>query len=423
MDVGRILMSIRRGVCLVRFDDKQGPGCLYSTGLEKHFAQKVCMKSHLSTLSLSSNQWKDADEYVESVIPFIDEGFIAYSTFFFVYDASARGGKRTLGIVTLVDRSQQLSLYKSIPEIAATVRDIASDLVKQGDPKEHLSSQIKDKLKQLLNIESLTVNFDKDIDSVDLIKQRLEKEKQIPDRIKPTSLILEGSFEFLFKKIPNNLDKIIFALLKNERIVIVGEKNELSLALATLKWFLPHKKLYNDLWTVPLVDAEALFSRSKESTTLHILGIQNDSFNELVNISQETEDILIFNDEVDKHKRSLKKMPLESKVIIDLNDGNIYSGLSNRFCEKLVATIRNEQFDRIIEIISEHIDYLITRVSDLTELVLTDAPVLRIQNFIDNSLDGELSLITTIINETNPKLMIKMIELFSKNQLPLDVLF
>ncbi len=416
-------MSLRRGVCLVRFDDKLGPGCLYSTGLEKQFAQKVCMKSHLSTLSLSSNQWKEADDYVESVIPFVDEGFIAYSTFFFIDDDTARGGKRTLGIVTLVDRSQQLSLYKSIPEIAVTVREIASELIKQGDPKEYLSNQIKEKLKQLLNIESLKVNFDKGIDSVDLIKQRLDKEEKIPEIIKPTSLVLEGSFEFLFSKIPNNLDKIIFALLKNERIVIVGKKDEISLALATLKWFLPHKKLYNDLWTVPLVDAEALFSRTKESTTLHILGIQNDSFNELVNIISPEKDTLMFNSEVNNLKNKLWKMPLESKVIIDLNDGKIYSGLSNRFCEKLVSSIRNEPFDRIIEIISDHIDYLITRVSDLTELILNDAPVLRIQNFIDNSLDGELSLITTIINETNPKLMVKILEIFSKNKLPLDVLF
>ncbi|NHK32934.1 MAG: hypothetical protein FK730_16425 [Asgard group archaeon] len=415
-------MNIRRGVCLVRFDDTQGPGCLFSTGLEKQFAQKVCMKSHLSTLSLSSSQWIESEEYVESVIPFIDEGFIAYSTFFFVDDDSARGGKRTLGIVTLVDRSQQLSLYKSIPEIAATVREIASELVKQGDPKEHLSDQIKKRLKQLSNLESLAVNFDKGIDSIDLIKQRIDKEEQLPV-VKPTSLVIDGSFEFLFSKIPENLDKVIFALLKNERIVIVGEKSEISLALATLKWFLPHKKLYNDLWTVPLVDAEALFSRSKESTTLHILGIQNDSFFELTDITHEKDDVLIFNDEIDQHKKSLKRMPLESKVIIDLNDGTIYSGLSNRFCEKLLATIKNKQFDRIIEIISEHIDYLITRVSDLTELVLNDAPTVRIQNFVDNSLDGELSLITTIINETNPKLMVKMLEIFSKNQLPLDVLF
>ncbi|NHJ46466.1 MAG: hypothetical protein FK733_01640 [Asgard group archaeon] len=417
-------MTLRRGVCLVRFDDQLGPGCLYSSGLDNKFAQKVCMKSHLSTLSLSSQASVSTDDYVESVIPFVDEGFIAFSTFFFIKDDTARGGKRTLGIVTLVDRSQQLSLYKSIPELAATIRDIASDLAKLGDPKEKLSDQIIDKLNQLTNMESLSVNFDIGMESVELIKQRLAEIEKTPEKTKPTSLDMDGNFEFLFEKIPDDLDKVIFALLKNERIVIVGEENAISLILATLKWFLPHKKLYNDLWTIPLVDAEALFSRSKESTTLHILGIQNQSFQELTESNQIVDDdVLIFNDEADQMKTSMKRMPLESKVVIDLNDGVIYSGISNRFCKRLLSTIKGKPYLQILEIISDHVDYLITRVSDLTELILGDVTSDRMQLFVDSAIDGELSLIITIINETNPNLMNRIMEFFSKYQLPLEVLF
>jgi hypothetical protein len=284
----------KRGVCLVRFDDKMGPGCVYHQGLDNNFAQKVCVKSHLSTMSLSSSQVLPEEEFIESVIPFLDEGYIAYSTFFFVEDESARGGKRTLGIVTLVDRTEQMFLFKSIPEISATVKEIASDLTKNCDPNGALTSQIKEKLNQLLSLEDLKVDFDSTVDSVELIKKRISEEKiAIPQEIKDPSLssILEGSFEFIFTRIPDGLDRIIHALLKNERILVFGQKDEIALTLATLRWFLPHKKIYNDLWTVPLLDAEALFSRTSDGTTLHALGIQSDSFYEILqldNVNNET---------------------------------------------------------------------------------------------------------------------------------------
>ncbi|GAI92164.1 unnamed protein product, partial [marine sediment metagenome] len=148
------------------------------------------------------------------------------------------------------------------------------------------------------------------------------------------------------------------------------------------------------------------------------------SFQELTESNQFVEDdVLIFDDEVDQIKSSMKKMPLESKVVIDLNDGKVYSGISNRFCLRLLNTIKDKPYLQILEIISDHVDYLITRVSDLTELVLSDVTSERIQLFVDSSTDGELSLIITIINETNPNLMARIMDLFSKYQLPLEVLF
>jgi hypothetical protein len=116
-------------------------------------------------------------------------------------------------------------------------------------------------------------------------------------------------------------------------------------------------------------------------------------------------------------------MPLGSKVVVDLDAGEIFSGISNRFCLRLLNTIQGKPIALIKEIISDHVDYLISRVSDLTELILNNATQERIQLFIDSSLDGELSLIITIISETNPNLMNRIMILFAKYQLPLEVLF
>ncbi len=417
---GVILQMQKRGVCLVRFDDKLGPDCVYHQGLDDNFAQKVSMKSHLSTMSLSSSQTLSEEEFIESVIPFLDEGYIAYSTFFFVDDESARGGKRTLGIVTLVDRTEQMYLFKSIPEISATVKDIATDLSKIGNPNGELTTQIIDKLNLLLSLEDLKVDFDSSIDSVELIKKRITEEKiPVPQEIMDSSggIILEGSFEFLLNRIPSGLDRVIHALLKNERILVFGQEDEIALTLATLRWFLPHKKIYNDLWTVPLLDAEALFSRSIDGTTLHVLGIQSNSFYEILQLDNAK------NDAFDTYYTQNKNIPIDSKVLINLDGGRVIGGISNRFCLSLLESIENQGFDKALDIIKEHIDYLLGRVNDLIVILLTEPDKERLKQFINDSIEGEIALIMTIINETNSSLMDKIITTFSKYQLAIDVLF
>jgi hypothetical protein len=410
----------KRGVCLVRFDDKLGPGCVYHQGLEDNFAQKVCVKSHLSTMSLSSSQKLPDEEFIESVIPFLDEGYIAYSTFFFVEDDSARGGKRTLGIVTLVDRTEQMFLFKSIPEISATVREIAIDFSQNCDPNGQLTIQIKDKLNQLLFLEELKVDFDSSIDSVELIKKRISEEKiAVPQEIKDPSMgsILEGSFEFILNRIPSGLDRVIHALLKNERILIFGQEDEIALSLATLRWFLPHKKVYNDLWTVPLLDAEALFSRSSDGTTLHALGIQSDSFYEILQLDNANRDTF------EAYYTQNKDIPIDSKVMVNLDGGRVIGGITNRFCLKLLEAIKIQTFEKALETIKEHIDYLLGRVNDLIVLLLTEPDKEKLEQFISDSIEGEISLIMTIINEATPSLMDKIIITFSTYHLPIDVLF
>ncbi len=417
-------MTHKRGVCLVRFDDKKGPNCLYHKGLDDIFVQKVCIKSQISTLSLSSAESLKED-YFESIIPFIDEGYVAYSNFFYIKDQTARGGKRPWGIVTLVDKTEQMYLYKSMPEISATVKKIASELIRNQNLDFNLSEQIKDSLNQLLHIEALEVNFDEGNESIRLIKERLDGELSLEKtgEPKPESTIPEGSFEFLFTKIPKKLDRIIYALLKNERILLFGEKKDITLSLATLRWFLPHKKLYNDLWTVPLVDGEALFSRTTDSTNLHALGIHKESFLEIFKDKDISNDKLISILDLNKELLNYDNENLESKVIVNLDTGSVLGGIANRFCQNLVDKIIDEHYERILEIISDYIDYLLGRVFDFIILVMEEVEKDVIEQFITSSIEGEVSLIVSIINETNPVVMQLMLDLFSINKIPLDVLF
>ncbi|MHA1243592.1 MAG: hypothetical protein ACTSP7_03355 [Candidatus Heimdallarchaeota archaeon] len=423
-------MESKRGVCLISFDDIKGPDCVYSEGLDNNFAEKVSMKSHLSTLSLTSGDKKVIkEEFVESIIPFLDEGYVAYSTFFFIDDSTARGGKRTVGIVTLVDRSEQMALYKLIPEISLTVRNIANELFKSKMPLDNISDNIKDSLNSLLNIEELKVDFPKQDESTELIKKRFENqplEKQTVEIAnRPNHSLIEGSFEFLIDKLPMCLDRIIHALLKNERILVIGRQDEIVLTLATLREFLPHKKLYSDIWTVPLLDAEALFSKTAEKTTLHVLGIRDDSFYDVMDIGNgdiyEREPLAFCEDDLENN---IKNLPVGSKVIIDFNQGQVIGGISNHFCSNLLLSIEHQSFDDARILIEKQITYLLERISQLIDMFIYDLPdKMDLELFVDNSSAGEISLMVSIIEDTNPKLLEKILFTFAMYRISLEILF
>ncbi|MHA1156197.1 MAG: hypothetical protein ACTSQK_08825 [Candidatus Heimdallarchaeota archaeon] len=385
------------------------------------------MKSHLSTLSLTTGTGVIEEDFIESVIPFIDEGYVAYSTFFFVDDDTARGGKRTLGIVTLVDRSEQMSLFKSIPNISTTVKEIANDLLTRGDPKECLPDQIKQRLSKLLKMEALDSSIRDPTDSTELIKLRIESDlnPSISSMEEPTKIVEQKtSFDFLINKIPTCLDRIIHALLKNERILVVGSKEEIKLTIATLREFLPHKETYSDPWSVPITDAEALFSKSADDTIIHVLGILDDTFYELLDkerypISETALDYCV-EDMLD----SLQQLPISSKIVIDYTQGKIFGGVTNQFCVKLVNSIKNVNNSRATQLINDQINHLIERVNQLSDLFLFNLPEKeQVEQFLDSASEGEISLIVSIIEDVNPKLLSRVLRYFAENHLSLEVLF
>lgn len=423
-------METKRGVCLISFDDIKGPDCVYSEGLDNNFAEKVSMKSHLSTLSLTTGQEVTKEEFIESIIPFLDEGYVAYSTFFFIDDKTARGGKRAVGIVTLVDRAEQMALYKLIPEISLTVRSIANELFKSKTSLDNISDNIKDSLNSLLNIENLKVDFPKQDESTELIKKRFENkpplEKQTVEIAHSNRSLMEGSFEFLIDKIPTCMDRILHALLKNERILVIGRQNEIVLTLATLREFLPHKKLYSDIWTVPLLDAEALFSKTAEKTTLHVLGIRDDSFYDVMDISNgDVYDREPLSYSENNLENKMKNLPIGSKVIIDFNQGEVIGGISNLFCEKLLLTIQGKPYNDARILIEKQITYLLERINELADMFLYDhlPDKMDLESFVTNSSAGEISLMISIIEDTNPKLLEKILFIFAHYRISLEILF
>lgn len=411
---------------MIRFDDKNGPSCIYSEGVDKNFVEKISMKSHLSTLSLTSNI-SARDEFIESVIPFLDEGYVAYSTFFFIDDNTARGGKRTLGIVTLVDKSEQMKLYRKIPDISQSIKKIASDLHQKGDPKNQLSIEIKNNLNQLMNLESLSDNIDEINTSVNLIKKSIE-EKQENFPLKEESNLITSYhskiLNFPLDRIPQSFDKIIHALLKNDCILVIGSKDEIHLTILALQDFLPHKETCSDLWSIPMDNAEALFSKSSNKINLHVLGLVSDSFDDILNNSNFQKLLSQFDQSSSRENNNTVHTYIGGKVIIDYRKNSVYGGLSNVFCQKLVNTIIDLTDEKAREIINFQINYLLDRVNELTTIFLELNPQKEeIESFIKVASEGEISLLLSIIDELYPTLLGTIIDNFSKYQLSMELLF
>ena len=400
----------KRGVCLVRFDEKLGPTCIYSENIDEKFLKKVAMKSHLSTLSLTSNSEIPQKDFFDSIIPLPDEEFIAYSTYFYIKDNSARGGNRAFGIILLADQSQQMFFYKSIPEISANVKEIAKEIIKAGPPKKTIDSNTKNKLNKLLDIENLHVEFVDSTGSLDLIKERVKKEESTQESLIIENLTTDshaGSFDFLFQKMSTSLERIIHSLLLNERILVVGRHDEVIITLHTLKEFLPHKKIYNDPWMAPMVDADVLYSKTADKIALHILGIREESiYDEIIYDEKERLKQELRYSSID-FSEFLMSFPISSKVVVDFYQGVVYGGDTNNFCAQLLESIKNTEYEAARQIIKEKINYLIDRSNQLREIFLDeDNQKNHFKQFLSECIKGELPILVKLIDDLNPQLLL-----------------
>lgn len=417
---GRTLNN-NRGVCFVRFDDNLGPCCIYSKDIDEDFQKKVVLKSHLSTLSLVANAKVSQKDFFDSIIPFPDENYIAYSTYFYIKDKSARGGNRTFGIVLIVEQSEQMNFYKSIPEISANAKHLAKKMIEVGDSSSKLHRNIKEDLEKLMDIENLQVEFADTTGSLDLIKQRISAEETSGKSLFSTETINDqfiGSFDFLFQKMASSLDCIINTLLLNERILVVGRHDEIVMTMYTLREFLPHKRIYNDPMMIPMADAEVLYSKTEDTITLHILGLREESIYSIMTIDErERMESSLEYSNLD-FTEFLGNFPITSKIVIDFYQGKVFGGESNSFCVNLLSEIKDKDFDESKRIIKTQINSLLENTNQIREIFLREDLIKsEIDLFLENIREGEMQFILKIIEDVNPRLKDKILSYFSQEQL------
>ena len=417
-------MTNKRGVCLVRFDDKIGPYCAYAKNIGEEFQSKVAMKSHLSTLSLVAGKVETEKDFFNSIIPFPDENFIAYSTYFYIPDESARGGNRALGIVLLVEQSQQMVFYKFLPKISAKMKKIANKIRENKNPEKVITKEIRRYLNKLLEIEKLQMDYNDSTGSLDLVKERISSEKPTETLVTEESMPLidqEVSFDFLFEKMPTCLESIVYTLLSNDRVLVVGRQDEILITLSTLKEFLPHKKVYNDPWMAPIADALILYSKTAEDTKLHILGIREESiYSDLSYDERERSQQTLRYSSID-FEEFLYSFPITSKLVVDFYQGVVYGGFKNQFCKELLELIKKSDFDDAKQIIKTEINYLLENTNKIRDIFLNEENLVEnFQRFLRETKKGELPLLMKMIEDINPQLHNRIATFINQNQLQID---
>jgi len=99
-------------------------------------------------------------------------------------------------------------------------------------------------------------------------------------------------------------------------------------------------------------------------------------------------------------------------------------GISNHFCSNLLLSIEHQSFDDARILIEKQITYLLERISQLIDMFIYDLPdKMDLELFVNNSSTGEISLMISIIEDTNPKLLEKILFTFAMYRISLEILF
>ncbi|MEM2135446.1 MAG: hypothetical protein QW261_05270 [Candidatus Jordarchaeaceae archaeon] len=141
-------MFEKRGVCLSIFDEEAGPISVYFKGIEKAVANKIALKSMISSLSLS----QEVDEG-ESIIPLQEERKSAFVFYFAIKDDKARGGVRIGTLSFVVEREDSELLYRFAPVLAEHSKRVVEDVKKYYVYRQPVPQVLVDSVNSMLSIE------------------------------------------------------------------------------------------------------------------------------------------------------------------------------------------------------------------------------------------------------------------------------
>ena len=216
-------------------DPLKGPNTVFYESTESKdpsLALKVPVKAQL-TLSLMD---KDATVRVaDAVLPFPDLSKTAFS---FLFTMNGESSKITGSISYLVPQSDNINLYKKIPELKEKLNFIVNQLqnwiYKTGS--------------------DLPKNY------YDLISAVLLYETDTSYKVGDLSSLITtenstGAPDYLIKKINKNLEHLFFELYVGKPIIVIGKsKIAVEYAMATLDFLTPTKTLRKIIFTEEFID-------------------------------------------------------------------------------------------------------------------------------------------------------------------------
>ncbi|MHA2298781.1 MAG: hypothetical protein ACXADA_22325 [Candidatus Hodarchaeales archaeon] len=213
------------------FDPKLGPIPIFSTNKgNEEFGQKIAFKSQL-TLSMVDTSIETA----EAVLPFPDAGKIAFVFLFGIRTTSSDTDPHTKCVASLSyteDISEQINLYKKIPLLKKQATSIANalkaDFLYTGRGQQKLSK----KLIELLRNYGEALEIEMDVIESELASKKISIRES-----------KEGTIDYLLKTIKKGLEVVIYALIVEEPVIVIGDLTTTPLVIGSLELLVPFKML------------------------------------------------------------------------------------------------------------------------------------------------------------------------------------
>ncbi|MHA2224896.1 MAG: hypothetical protein ACXAC8_06815 [Candidatus Hodarchaeales archaeon] len=359
---------MKSDVFLSVFDHKKGPVLIYSSLDSKEIAQKIAVRSFIAIGAMEESHDLSGKH---AVVPFPSVNKIAFLYMFEIEKNDPAPNEKNTCWATigyLSESSSSIDFYRSLPNIQGIIPNVVEPIQKSfkySKQDNTLSNEI---------IESFSLLREPIPDKT---KEELDTKITItmPDE---TSSELnyedfkQGDLTFLFDYFSENLEKVIYALLLEEPVIIIGDiKDLIQKVVSSLELLVPHRIM-----------------KKKYLTTY---------------IEPEKEDLLICS----SHLKFLKKY--KNYTTVNMVTRHITSKVSCPSIGDLLHALKIAPTVTQKTLIRNYIDSLLSKTAELMELCEKDQiNHEEIKFFRGNLKADELNIVISIVRHYAPQFESKL---------------
>ncbi|MFW9992231.1 MAG: hypothetical protein ACFFD4_09315 [Candidatus Odinarchaeota archaeon] len=249
------------GVCFAAFDDRRGPVPVY-TNLESGLANKVAVKSIVSTLSAAQDSRHVEGE---AIIPFPDEGLVAFIYYCSLDQLTETGDNRVISLSFLTEAERVNMLYQTAPKLSSQARLISQMINSQYKYGSGLPQDLMTKLENW--------GASEDFAALEAVAPVVPVKKEVD---------IVSLFEFYpvqksFRSYVDPVSYMLLSFLLNMPLVLVGPDPKFLLEISTVLDKLFNLKELRIELCVP-TDPEEQKSWSHEIPRADIVCLANDEY-------------------------------------------------------------------------------------------------------------------------------------------------
>ena len=342
------MIQIGNDILFSVFDSLKGPEILYTSLDSASTARTIAIKSFIAIGAMESSM-DFKPRHAAIPLPSLEK-----IVFYYLFGVREEGTSN-MSFATIAyssDSDVSTDFYRFVPELQEQVAKVVSKIQEQFifDKNNPMISQ--DLIDAISGLKDIKPSIPK---SDDISKLKFEDFK-------------DADIQFLLDYFPDDLDKVLYSLLLEKPILLVGEiKGLIKKIIATLEYLVPHRIISNEFLTsyVDPRNKDILICSPRVSFIKKFKGITT------LNIVQ-------------------RKIESKEKAAVSLR--NMLQTL------KIVPKEKQDQFIRI------YIDKILAKTTELMELCeRTEMSREEIRDFRENLQPDELNIIISMVKKLAPQ--------------------